>query len=634
MFRIKRLYTFVLETFLPLILATFSVCLFILLMQFLWRYIDEMVGKGVAFTVLTEMFFYAALQLIPMALPLSILLASLMTFGNLGEHLELLAMKSSGISLIRIMKPLIIFILFIVGISFVFQNNILPLAQKKLYTIIWSLKQKSPELNIPKGVFYKDIPKYNLYVGDKTKDGLLLNVMIYDHSMGVANMVVMRADSAYIKSSEEGNYLLFTLNQGKSFKNKEEVRSNANPQPGSHVGEAFVLKEHLIEYDSNFNMADESIFEKRDISKNLKELKHFADSVQIATDSVALALAPELREKIYKELFLESRSRNPNNIVIEDTAYIHDFQLFFDNSPIEKKIRYLENADSKADRLIKEQIFQEQQQTGMKKEMKGHQVEFYKKFSLSLACLFFFFIGAPLGAIIRKGGLGMPAVLSVIIFLLYYSLDTFGLKMAKTGVWEVWQGVLLSSVLLVLLGIFFTYKAVNDSVIMNPDAWKDTLQRLIGRREVRNYTRKEVIMEIPDYIGDIEGMQKWDEMAKFYLNDHKSPLFYISFWRQNFEDKKLYNLVELMEVWIEDLKNSDENLIIGKLMDYPIIQPLRMDILNVSWVRWICALCLPIGLTIYFIDIYKLRQIRHSLQVSMRVNEELRTEIIKLKLND
>ena len=634
MFRIKRLYIFVLETFLPLILATFSVCLFILLMQFLWQHIDEMVGKGVAFSILAEMFFYAALQLVPMALPLSILLASLMTFGNLGEHLELLAMKASGISLIRIMKPLIVFILFVVGISFVFQNNVLPPAQKKLYTIIWSLKQKSPELNIPKGVFFKDIPKYNLRVDDKTKDGLLLDVMIYDHSKGAANMVVIRADSARLKTSEDGNHLLLALYQGQSFQSREEVKSNANPQPGDYSRESFGSKEQLIEYDSNFNMADESIFEKRDISKNLKELKHFADSVKVSTDSVAFSLAPELKNQVYKESFIEVRSRNSNRFEVKDTMYIHDFQLFFDNSPVDRKIRYLEDAQSKADKSLKDQIFHEQQQTGMKKEMRSHQVEFYKKFSLSLACLFFFFIGAPLGAIIRKGGLGMPAVLSVIIFLLYYTLDTFGIKLAKTGVWEVWQGVWLSSVLLISLGVFFTYKAVNDSVIMNPDAWKEVLQQLIGKRVARNYARKEVIIETPDYEQDIEKMNEWDKMAKAYLNEHKKSPFYISFWKQDFESKEEHNLTESMEIWIEDLKNSDENLIIGKLMDYPVIQPLRLDILNKSWTKWICALCLPIGLIVYFIGLYKIKQIRQDVQTTLKVNEELRTEIIKLKYND
>ena len=634
MFRIKRLYSFVLETFLPLILATFSVCLFILLMQFLWQYVDEMVGKGVGLSVLGETFFYAMLQLIPMALPLSILLASLMTFGNLGEHLELIAMKSSGISLIRIMKPLIVLILFICFISFVFQNNVLPPAQKKLYTILWSLKQKSPELNIPKGSFYKEIPGYNLYVGDKAKDGLLKDVIIYDYSGGAANMVVILADSGRLRFSEDGKYLLLTLYHGESFRNMRETRSNSGQQQIPYTREKFSLKENLIEYDSNFNLADESIFDNKDISKNLKELRHFADSVRNETDSIALTLVPGLKNKIYKNTFEQVDSFRSQEGETADTTNIHDFQLLFDHSPIGHQIRYLESAKSKVGQIANEYLIQEHQQSEMKKQMRGHQIEFYKKFSLSLACLFFFFIGAPLGAIIRKGGLGMPTVLSVIIFLLYYTSDLFGIKIARTGVIPVWEGIWLSSVLLIALGIFFTYKAVNDSVIMNPDAWKDTLQRLLGKRESRNYFKKDVIMNPPDYFADMESMNEWEYAFQNYLNSHKRFPFYVSFWKQDFQNKELNDLIRRMGIWIEDLQNSDENQIIAKLMDYPVIRPMHWNILNKKGLKWVCAICLPIGLCIYFVSLYRIKQTREDLKTVEKINSELRAEITKLKITD
>lgn len=629
MFRIKRLYTFVLETFLPLILATFSVCLFILLMQFLWKYVDDMVGKGVGLPVLAEMFFYAAMTLIPMALPLSILLASLMTFGNLGEHLELLAMKSSGISLIRIMKPLIFFVILMAGTAFVFQNNVLPPAQKKLYTILWSLKQKSPELDIPEKTFFKDIPKYNLYVREKTKDGLLKNLMIYDYSSGFDNAVVLVADSGRLKVSTDGESLQLTLYHGESFENLQTDKNKRQKDQIPYRRETFSLKVTIIPYDSNFNMADESIFQNRDATKNLVELRTFADSMTLKTDSASRVMLPSFRGQIYSNIFKQERSYGGSQYQDADTLYAHDFALFYENSTASEQIRYLENARSRTETLRNDYTIRERQQTDTLKQIRGHEIEFHKKFSLSLACILFFFIGAPLGAIIRKGGLGMPAVLSVVIFLLYYTLDTFAVKIAKSGVVSVWEGAWMSSGLLVALGAFFTYKAVNDSVMMNPDVWKEWLQRITGKRESRNYERKEVVMTPPDYSADLDRMHDWDIRSEQYLKKRKRFPFYISFWKRDFRDRELDSLVETMEAWIEDLRNSDQNLIIGKLMDYPVIRPFSLEKLNSNREKWICALLLPVGLSLYFVAMYKTAQLRQDLLAVRKVNEELRKELKK-----
>ena len=220
MLRIKRLYTFMLQTFLPLFFMTFGICLFIVLMQFLWKYIDDMVGKGIDIAVLAEMFMYAALSLVPMALPLAVLLASLMTFGNLGERLELLAMKSAGISLIHIMRPLIITLVLVSIGTFFYQNNAMPVVQVKLYTLLYSMRQKSPELEIPEGFFYKDIPGLNVYVQRKdTKTGLLSDLMIYDYSEGFNNARVIVADSGRLKTSADKLFLVLSLYNGESFEN-------------------------------------------------------------------------------------------------------------------------------------------------------------------------------------------------------------------------------------------------------------------------------------------------------------------------------------------------------------------------------------------------------------------------------
>jgi lipopolysaccharide export system permease protein len=624
MFRIKRLHSFLIKTFLPLLLATFSVCLFILLMQFIWKYVGDMVGKGVELKVLMEMFAYAALYLVPLGLPLSILLASLMTFGNLGEHLELLAIKSSGISLMRIMKPLIVLIAFIAVIDFVFQNQIAPKAQGKLWTILWSIRQKSPELDIPEGSFYKEIPNYNVYVRKKDKNGLLSGMMIYDFSGGYGNAVIITADSGRLKMSDDKKYLILSLYAGEQFRNmnvRQSGRRTSEQIP--YERESFSFRQILIAFDANFNMADESLMQNRDITKSTLELISFVDSAKVVNDSIMRAESPSFISRVYAETVTQSPAHREAEFSPQDTVYTDDFEKYFKQASLGDQMRILENAESKANKLNNDLNFRLMNQTTRKKEFRGHQIELHRRFSYSLACLLFFFIGAPLGAIIRKGGLGVPTVLSVFIFILYYTIDLFGFKMARQGVWPVWQGMWLSTLLLVSLGAFFTYKAVNDSVIMNPDAWKDALQRLIGKREMRNYSRKEVIMVSPDYERDVRTMQTWNSDAGQYLQKNRK----FSFLKTGFEDKELENLVSRMETLIEDLSNSEENLIIGKLMDYPVINQLKWRILDKPSIRRMCLLLFPAGIILYLIYIFKQRQINNDLRISMKVNEEIGKEL-------
>jgi lipopolysaccharide export system permease protein len=632
MFRIKRLYSFVLWTFLPLLLATFSVCLFVLLMQFLWKYVDDMVGKGVEMKVLGELFFYAANFLVPMALPIAILLASLMTFGSLGEHLELLAMKASGISILRIMKPLIVLSIFISGTAFVFQNNVLPGAQVKLWTIVYSLRMKSPELDIPVGSFYNVITGYNLYVRHKDKTGLLRDVMIYDYSKGFDNLIVTMSDSGRMKISEDKKYLVLTLLNGESFQNVGNMGANRsvyNQKQISFRREKFSMRDILIEFDSNFNMADESMMQGRDISKNIPALRSFIRAKSEENDSVARLISPPFINQV-TTVFKQEKSYPANNHLPADTLHINNFASFYKSLPVSKQLQILDNAKMKTDRMMNDFNIRMYEQSNIQKEIRGHQIELHRKFAYSIACLLFFFIGAPLGAIIRKGGLGLPAILAVTIFILYYTIDTFGWKMAKQDSWPVWEGIWLSAFVLVCLGTFLTYKAVNDSVVMNPDAWKQALERLIGKREIRNYTRKELIMEAPDYPKAVHSMEKWDKEANIYLQQKQKIPFYISFWKQDFQNMQLDNLLAPMNDWVEDLLNSNENLIIGKLMDYPVITPYHWTFLNRPAVRWSCAIISPAGILIYILWFLKQRQMNSDLQTTIKVNEEISKELRNL----
>jgi Predicted permeases len=490
MVRIKRLYTYVLSTFFPLLLATFSVCIFILLMQFLWQYVNDMVGKGVGLGVLAELFFYAGLTFVPLGLPLAILLASLMTFGNLGENLELLAMKASGISLWRIMKPLMVVMIGVIGISFYFSNNILPMAQTKTYTILISLREKSPELDIPEGSFYQEITGYNVYVRQKdSKTGYLKDMMIYDFSKGFENAVVIVADSGRLDMSEDKQSLILSLYSGESFE-------NLNPQKRSKVNESvpyrretFGFRTVLIPFDTNFNMADESLVGSREVGKNMNELTLFIDSVSHQLDSTTRMVAPNFRDRVYTNVFKGALqpggySRQADE-QYADSLFGNGVYAYLDRQSPEEKLRYINVAKDRVSNVKSEYMLTIFNQSDQKRKIRNHEIQLHKKFTLSVACLLFFFIGAPLGAIIRKGGLGMPVVLSVLIFLAYFTIDTFGLKMARQGVWPVWEGMWLSSGILLALGAFLTYKAINDSVIMNPESWKIYLQQFINKLKMK-----------------------------------------------------------------------------------------------------------------------------------------------------
>ena len=609
-------------------------------MQWFWKYVDDMVGKGVEMKVIAEIFFYAANFVLPMALPIAILLASLMTFGSLGENLELLAMKSSGISLLRIMKPLIILVIFISGIAFVFQNNVLPGAQTKLWTIILSLRMKSPELEIPERTFFKEIPGYNIYVLHKDKSGLLRDVMIYDHSKTFENVSVTRSDSGRMKTSDDKKYLIMTLYNGESFQNFQNTgtdrsRNNQtqNQKQIPFLRQTFTVRDILIAFDSNFNRADESIMQNRDVSKNIPELRSFIHTASAEDDSITQLIRPSLVNQIYASSFKQERSYPQSNQEQVDSLPVSDFHLLLNSLPVSEQLRIVENAKMKIERLTSDLNMWLYQQSAKQKEIRGHKIELHKKFTYSLACFLFFFIGAPLGAIIRKGGLGLPAVLSVSLFIVYYTIDTFGGKMAKQETWPVWEGMWLSSFILASLGIFLTYKAVNDSVVMNPDIWGENFLRLFGKREIRKYTLKEVIMDIPNYPKSILLMEKWNEETNFCLEKKRKIPFYISFWKQDFQDKHLNRLLTSMDQWIEDLLNSNENLIIGKLMDYPVITPYHLAFFNQPVIRWSCSVFLPAGILIYIICLLKQKQINNDLQMTIKINEEIINELRNLKLD-
>lgn len=498
----KRLYLYMLQSYVPLLLMTFFICLFIVLMQFLWRYIDDLVGKGLTIDVIGELFFYAALTMVPMALPLAILLASLMIFGNLGERFELTAMKASGISLLKVMSPLIVLISFVAVGAFFFQNNVLPVAQTKMWTLLYSMRQKSPELEIPEEVFYSQIPGYNFYVESKDREsGTLYNMMIYDVSRGFDNARVILADSGHLKSADDKIHLFLQLHNGEQFENLRESQGNVNQGNQPYRREEFDLKEILLAFDANFNRMDESGMRNQYVGKNMRELQATIDSVGRRVDSIGRIYAREISETPYVRVSGYIEEKRGDSIVrlprpqVAMQAPIDIDSLFYKENPTKTR-SYLTMALNRASNIRQEYEFKSYVMDEDRTTIRRHGIEMHKKFTLSFACLVFFFIGAPLGAIIRKGGIGTPLVISVFLFIFYYIIDNTGYKLARDGGLLVWEGIWLSSFVLLPLGVFLTYKAMRDSAVFNIDAYKNFFRRLRGTQmrelEVKEYAMEDV----------------------------------------------------------------------------------------------------------------------------------------------
>ncbi|GHU90399.1 membrane protein [Bacteroidia bacterium] len=600
-------------------------------MQFLWKYVEDLVGKGVEMSVLAEMFFYASLYLLPTSLPLAVLLASLMTFGNLGEHFELLSMKASGVSLLRIMRSVMVFLIFLAGASFLFQNNIVPETQAKMWAMLASIKNQKPELNIPEGSFFKDITGYNVYVKHKDKTGgMMRDITIYNFSNGFENTSVTVADSGKLKTSKDKLSLILTLYNGETFENYGNERRRSPDEKIPYRRETFSKKEALLKFDSNLNMIDESIFQSREISRNMNQLLSFLDSTKTLADSINASTKVYFKERVYSNTLREEQNSNSlssSSRETRDTVKITDWDGHFKSQNPTRQKEMIERAKGKIESFRNDYNLDYFQQTDRLVKIRQHKTEIHKRLVLSIACILFFFIGAPLGAIVRKGGIGMPAVLSVFLFISYYTIDIFGLKMARQEIWPVWQGMWLSTFILAFLGIFLTYKAVNDSVMMNPDAWKDFFRRFFGKREVRIYQRKEVIIMSPDYEKDLKYIRELNEKCTLYLKNHKKWLRYSFFWKNGFKDPDLQSITNLEEAIIDDLRNSTENLILGKLMDYPIIKRGYPDFLDKPVIRKICGILFPVGIIIYLISIYKRKYIKQDIRTIIKVNNDLMNEL-------
>jgi len=612
-----------------LFLGTFFICLFIFMMQFLWKYVDELVGKGLEMEVLVQFFFYSAVSLVPASLPLAVLLASLITFGNFGERYELLAMKAAGISLLKIMRPLIVFIAFVCGISFYFQNVIGPKAEVKLWTLLISMKQKSPELDIPEGVFYDAIDGYNLYVKKKNREtGVLYNVMIYNFSDGFENAHIIVADSGKLEMTADKKHLFLHLYHGEMFENLKAQSMSAENVP--YRRETFREKHTIIEFNSDFSMVDASIMSNQSRSKDMKKLQASVDSMTAISDSVG--------RSYYREVNNIGTYRLTPSLTKQDTVKMqaenlrgYNVDSLFQSSTLMQKQRIISSASSTVGNLANDWNFKSFNIKQNDQDIRKHQTEWHNKITLSLACLIFFFIGAPLGGIIRKGGLGMPVIASVLIFIIYYIINNTGYKMARDGNWVVWMGMWTSTAVLAPLGAFLTYKSNNDSVVLNADAYVDWFKKVAGIRSVRHMFRKEVIIVDPDYeriVGDLEKLSADCQAYAQKKKLTKAPN-YFTLWMVNKNDHEIEQLNDRMEALVDELSNTRSIVLLNQLNNFPLI-PVHAHVrpFDIYWLNILAGLFVPVGLFFYFrIWAFRIR-LQKDIDKIIKTSEEI-TTIIK-----
>lgn len=600
MLRIKKLDIFVIKSFFTLFVGTFFICLFIFMMQFLWRWVDELVGKGLGMEVMIQFFFYSGITLVPVSLPLAILLASLITFGNFGERYELLAMKAAGISLIKIMRPLIFCITLLALLSFYFQNVVGPMAQLKMNTLLISLKYKSPELDIPEGVFYSELPNYSLKVGKKDRStGMLYDVLIYNFEDGFENAHIIYADSGSMEMTADKQHLVLHLYSGDLFENLRAQTMNSQNVP--YRRETFREKHSIIQFNSDFNMADASLMSNYSNVKNMRMLVQSIDSMTVYGDSIGRQYYEEIANRTFRPVHPLNAEDTVRMAAESPEAYNVD--SLYETAPLMEKQRIINAAIGRVSELSSDLEFKSYTMTRTDSEIRMHKLEWHRKITISLSCLLFFFIGAPLGGIIRKGGLGMPVVVSVLLFIIYYLIDTTGFKMARNGEWVVWMGMWTSTAVLAPLGVFLTYKSNNDSVVLNADSYINWFKKIVGIRSVRHLFPKEVIIRDPDYRrlpSDLRLLTQ-DCLAYAAANRLTKAPNYFRLWTSASRDDAMVAINEKLEALIEEMSNSRSAALIARLNKYPIIpvaahvRPFHHYALNLA-----AGILLPVGLFFYF----------------------------------
>lgn len=623
MIRIKKLDIYIIKQFGMLFIGAFFICLFVLMMQFLWKYVNDLIGKGLSLDVLAQFFWYMALMLVPQALPLALLLSSLISYGNLGENSELTAIKAAGVSLVQSFRSLIVVAVLIMFASFYFQNNIGPDANRKLGQLLVSMKQKSPELEIPEGIFYNGIPQCNLYVEKKNLEtGKLYGVMIYRMTDSFEDAAIILADSAMLQSTEEKKHLVLTLWSGEWFENmrSQELAGSASVP---YRRETFFHKTIVIDFDGDFNMMDAGAFANNAKTKGIGQISRDLDSLNQVYDSIGIAYYKDVQITYGNANIKPAEKKQAKALFQKEKLNIDSVFAKLSN---EQKANVINSALSRVQQQMTDLEFKSLLTSDGDKLIRQHKIEMINKFIMALSCLLFFFIGAPLGAIIRKGGLGVPIIISVVVFIIFYILNNTGYRMARGGMWTIWFGESLAPVVLIPLACWVTYKANNDSTVFNIDIWRNVMMKMLGLRIKRHIASKEVIIEDPAYERDAEILQQLTADIKAYSVAHnlKSPPNIVKVFFRYQPDHKIERISEELEAVIEDLANTRDKVIMTELNKYPILATkAHTRPFERKWMNIAAAIIVPLGI-FFYCRMWRFRlRLWHDLKIIVQANETI-----------
>jgi len=460
---LKKIFNLTIFAFIGPFIATFFVVLFVILIQFLWVYIDDLIGKGLEWYVVLKLLFFASASFVPMALPLAVLLSSIMSFGKLAETYELVALKSAGVSLVRIMVPVTSLVLLISTGVFFFSNNVIPVANLKFHSLLWDIQHERPALDIREGTFYGGIDNYSIRINKKDKNSQKIEgVTIYDHTHSDGDDVMMVAKSGEMKTTPDQRWLVIKLFDGTRY---EDMRATNSKDKTSHPFSILNFKSYELKFDlSIFSLSrtKEELFKENSVMLNVGQLQYYVDSLHKIQTRKIVAFNDYTKPYLYS-------LRDPTVLKKSNTAksfvpHLSDNTALIKAIPNVDKKMTLERAVGSARAL--HDIFQSQggELENLEKETIKYQIELHRKFSLSMACLTLFFIGAPLGAIIRKGGIGYPTVVAIIMFLIYYVISIIGERAAKENAIDVVLGMWVSNIVLMPIGLYLTYRANRDSI--------------------------------------------------------------------------------------------------------------------------------------------------------------------------
>lgn len=635
MFRIKKLDLFIAKQFGLLFAGAFFICQFVLMMQFLWRYVDVLIGKGLSMEVMAQFFWYMGLALVPQAFPLAILLASLITFGNLGESSELTAIKSAGISTMRTFRSLIVISVVVCFCSFYFQNYVGPSANMKMAQLMISMSQKNPELEIPEGIFYDGIPNSNLYVQKKDMDtGKLYGIMIYRMTGSYEDQAIILADSGMLQATADKKHLLLTLWSGEWFENMQSQELGASASI-PYRRETFADKRIVLDYDGDFNMTDAAALSNNAKSKSLSQLTSGIDSLNMTYDSVGRSIYDDAQRMYYRIPKVNKRDSLAAVKLAQGKTY--HFDSLYNKLTKDQKLSAVNMALSSVQSEVTELNFRSMITSDGDRLLREHHIEMINKFMLALSCIIFFFIGAPLGAIIRKGGLGIPVIVSVLVFIVYHLLDNTGYRMARGDMWTVEFGKGLAPAVLIPLAGFVTYKANRDSMVFNIDQWKAVIMKALGWRTKRHVYGKEVIIEDPNYLEDRQLLLNMNDDIRRYVEEHRLkslPNVVQVFFRYQ-PDHEVERISDELEKVIDDLTNTRDKVLLNELNNYPVLAvKAHTRPFEHKWLNIVSAIIIPLGLFFYLrmwrFRIRLLRDLRQIVQTNEKVTEQI-TKIVHSK---